>query len=120
MSVSTITPGPLCAPAVAGASAVSIPAASANTPARGSLFFGGKRNINEQHHNEPEYDFTISLVATNYGLPAPEVLSLTSLMRTNDNNAATSEDIFDQTRATGGDGVIVRFANRDGIQFKSP
>ncbi|MEI7935667.1 MAG: hypothetical protein WCK27_03175 [Verrucomicrobiota bacterium] len=71
--------------------------------ANGSLFFGGKRNINEQHHNEPEYDFTISLVATNYGLPAPEVLSLTSLMRTNDNNAATSEDIFDQTRATGGE-----------------
>jgi hypothetical protein len=23
-------------------------------------------------------------------------------------------------RRTGGDGVIVRFANRDGVQFKSP
>lgn len=79
--------------------------------ANGSLFFGGKRNINEQHHNEPEYDFTISLVASNYGLPAPEVLSLASLMRTNDNNAATSEDIFDETRATSGEhwqGVRVR------------
>ena len=71
--------------------------------ANGSLFFGGKRNINETHDNEPEYDFTISLVASNYGLPAPEVLSLASLMRTNDNNAATSEDIFDATRATGGE-----------------
>jgi len=71
--------------------------------ANGSLFFGGKRNINEMHHNEPDYDFTISLVASNYGLPAPEVLSLASLVRTNDNDPATTEDIFDQTRATGGE-----------------
>jgi len=79
--------------------------------ANGSLFFGGKRNINEMHHNEPEYDFTISLVASNYGLPDPEVLSLASLVHTNDNNSATSEDIFDPTRATGGEhwqGVRVR------------
>jgi hypothetical protein len=71
--------------------------------ANGSLFFGGKRNINEMHHNEPEYDFTISLVASNYGLPAPEVLSLVSLVRTNDNDPATFEDIFDPTRNTGGE-----------------
>lgn len=71
--------------------------------ANGSLFFGGKRNINEMHRNEPEYDFTLSLVASNYGLPAPEVLSLASLVRTNDNNPATFEDIFDPTRATGGE-----------------
>jgi hypothetical protein len=71
--------------------------------ANGSLFFGGKRNINEMHHNEPAYDFTISLVASNYGLPAPEVLSLVSLVRTNDNDPATFEDIFDPTRNTGGE-----------------
>lgn len=71
--------------------------------ANASLFYGGKRNINEMHHNEPDYDFTISLVTSNYGLPAPEVLSLASLVRTNDNNPATSEDIFDATRATGGE-----------------
>lgn len=71
--------------------------------ANGSLFFGGKRNLNEMHRNEPEYDFTISLVASNYGLPDPEVLSLSSLVRTDDNNPGTSEDIFDQTRATGGE-----------------
>lgn len=71
--------------------------------ANGSLPFGGKRNINEMHKNEAEYDFTISLVASNYGLPAPEVLSLTSLVRTNDNDPTTSEDIFDATRATGGE-----------------
>ena len=71
--------------------------------ANASLYYGGKRNINEMHRNETNYDFTISLVTSNYGLPAPEVLSLTSLVRTNDNNPATSEDIFDATRATGGE-----------------
>lgn len=71
--------------------------------ANGSLFFGGKRNINEMHRNEPEYDFTLSLVAANYGLPAPTVLSLCSLVRTNDNDPATFEDIFDSTRQTGGE-----------------
>lgn len=71
--------------------------------ANGSLFFGGKRNINEMHRNEPEYDFTISLVASNHGLPAPTVLSLASLVRTNDNDPDTFEDIFDATRATGGE-----------------
>jgi hypothetical protein len=68
-----------------------------------SLFYGGKRNINEAHDNDAAADFTISLVVSNYGLPAPEVISLLSVMRTNDNNAATSEDIFDATRATGGE-----------------
>lgn len=71
--------------------------------ANGSLFFGGKRNINETHKVEPELDFTISLIASNYGLPVPEVLSLASLVRTNDNDASTSEDLFDVTRATGGE-----------------
>jgi hypothetical protein len=68
-----------------------------------SLFYGGKRNINEAHDNDVAADFTISLVLSNYGLPSPEVLSLQSVMRTNDNNAATFEDIFDATRATGGE-----------------
>jgi hypothetical protein len=68
-----------------------------------TLFYGGKRNINEAHDNDPSADFTISLVASNYGLPAPDVISLMSVMRTNDNNPATSEDIFDPTRLTGGE-----------------
>lgn len=71
--------------------------------ANGSLFFGGKRNVNEMHRNEPEYDFTISLVASNYGLPAPEVISLASLVRPNDDDPSTFEDIFDPTRLTGGE-----------------
>lgn len=68
-----------------------------------AAFFGGKLNINETHRIDPAYDFTISLVASNYGLPAPKVLSLVSLVRTNDNDPTTFEDIFDPTRATGGE-----------------
>jgi hypothetical protein len=79
--------------------------------ANGSLSFGGKRNINEMHRNEPDFDFTISLVASNYGLPTPEVISLTSLVRTDDGDPTTSEDVFDPTRQSGGEfyqGVRVR------------
>lgn len=66
-----------------------------------SLFYGGKRNINEAHSIDPAADFTISLVISNYGLPAPEVLSLASIMRPDDGDTATHEDIFDATRVTG-------------------
>lgn len=79
--------------------------------ASGSLAFGGKRNINEMHRNEPEHDFTMSLVASNYGLPEPEALSLVSLVRADDGNPATSEDLFDPARLTGGEhwqGVRIR------------
>ena len=67
-----------------------------------SLFYGGMQNINEGHSTDPANDFTISLVSSNYGLPAPEVISLASVMRTND-GSAVHYDIFDQTRATGGE-----------------
>ncbi len=68
-----------------------------------SLFYGGKRNINEAHDAAPAADFTMSLVISNYGLPSPEVLSLASLMREDDGDSATSEDMFDATRASGGE-----------------
>jgi hypothetical protein len=68
-----------------------------------ALFYGGKLNINEGHSIDPAFDFTISLVVSNYGLPSPEVISLASLVRPDDTNAATHEDIFDVTRATGGE-----------------
>lgn len=70
--------------------------------ANGSLFYGGMQNVNEEHKTDPAYHFGISLIATNYGLPAPEVISLASVMRTNDGSLA-HYDIFDPTRATGGE-----------------
>jgi hypothetical protein len=70
--------------------------------ANGSLFYGGMQNVNEEHSTDPAYDFTIALVATNYGLPAPEVISLSSVIGTN-LSATGHYDIFDPTRATGGE-----------------
>ena len=70
--------------------------------ANGSLFYGGMQNINEEHSIDPAYDFTISLVASNFGLPAPEVISLASLVSTN-LGPTGHYDIFDPTRATGGE-----------------
>lgn len=66
-----------------------------------SLFYGGKRNINEGHSIDPRYDFHVALVQAGYGLPEPEVVPLSALVRPDDGNPATSEEIFDPTRATG-------------------
>ena len=70
--------------------------------ANGSLFYGGMQNINEEHSIDPAYDFTISLVSSNYSLPAPEVISLSSVISTN-LSATGHYDIFHPTRATGGE-----------------
>jgi hypothetical protein len=70
--------------------------------ANGSLFYGGMQNINEEHSTDPSLHFTVSLLATNYGLPAPEVISLTSVMLTND-GSGNHFDIFDSSRAMGGE-----------------
>ncbi|MGD0349049.1 MAG: hypothetical protein ABSB84_01870 [Verrucomicrobiota bacterium] len=70
--------------------------------ANGSLFYGGMQNINEEHSTDPAYDFSISLVSSNDSLPAPEVISLSSVISTN-LSATGHYDIFDPTRATGGE-----------------
>ena len=70
--------------------------------ANGSLFYGGMQNINEEHNTDPAYDFAISLVTTNFGLPAPEVISLSSVISTN-LSPTGHYDIFDPTRQTGGE-----------------
>ncbi|HTS18984.1 MAG TPA: hypothetical protein VMP11_15530 [Verrucomicrobiae bacterium] len=70
--------------------------------ANGALDYGGMFNINEEHSTDPAYNFTISLVTSNYGLPAPEVISLSSVIGTN-LGPTGHDDIFDPTRATGGE-----------------
>ena len=70
--------------------------------ANASLFHGGMQNINEEHSTNPASDFTVSLVVSNYGLPAPETLSIASLIGT-DPSPSGHYDIFDDTRATGGE-----------------
>jgi hypothetical protein len=71
--------------------------------ARRCLFRGGQRNINEAHDTDPAADFEMSLVTANYGLPPPEIISLSDLVRKDDGNPETREDIFDSSRATGGE-----------------
>ena len=66
-----------------------------------SLFYGGKRNINEGHSIDPQYDFSFTLLSAGYGLPEPEWVPLSQLVRPDDGNPETSEEIFDPTRATG-------------------
>jgi hypothetical protein len=76
--------------------------------ARATSDYGGKRNITEDHYIDPADNFDISLVTSNYGLPAPELLTLGQLKNADDTY------IFDQTRATGGEhwqGMRVRVNN---------
>ncbi len=68
-----------------------------------SLFYGGKRNINEAHERTPDADFSITLVRADHGLPAPELITLAHLVRPDDGDPGTKEDLFDATRATGGE-----------------
>jgi hypothetical protein len=83
---------------------------------RQSLFYGGKRNINEGHDIDPAYNFDMGLVKADYGLPTPEVITLANVMQP----GGSSEDrttwpaIFDQSRSTGAEhyqGMRVRLNN---------
>jgi len=59
------------------------------------LSYKGKLNINEQHNNNPEHDFTVELVEQGVGLPRPEVVTLDELKDDSDGF------IFDPERQTG-------------------
>jgi hypothetical protein len=70
--------------------------------ANGSLFYGGMQNINEEHSTDPALNFTLSLISSNYGLPAPETISLSSVISTNLSSTG-HYDIFDPARTNGGE-----------------
>ncbi len=79
--------------------------------ARKALFRGGKRNINEAHRITASNDFDVVLVKANVGLPQAEAATLADLVN------ADGTQIFDATRATGGEhwqGMRVRL---DGIRL---
>jgi hypothetical protein len=83
---------------------------------RQSLFYGGKRNINEAHDIDLASNFDIHLVTANYGLPTPEVINLADVMQPGgvSTDWTTWPAIFDQTHATGGEryqGTRVRMNN---------
>jgi len=68
-----------------------------------SLDFAGKRNINEAHELATEADFSVELVTPGYGLPEPETVTLADLVSVDDGKPSTHEDIFDLSRARGGE-----------------
>ena len=59
------------------------------------LSYKGKLNINEQHNNNPDHDFTIELLERGVGLPKPELVTLDDLKDSYD------EFIFDPDRHSG-------------------
>lgn len=73
--------------------------------ARQALFYGGKRNVNEGHDVDPALNFDLSLVTTNYGLPAPETITLADVAEPGGvpDDPNTWRPIFDPSRATGGE-----------------
>ena len=77
--------------------------------ARGGLFYKGKFNVNEQHDNDPYYDFDI--VWKEEGeLPEPEDIAISEVREAGLDGAYE----FDVTRATGAEhyqGTLVRFTN---------
>jgi hypothetical protein len=75
------------------------------------LSYKGKLNINEQHNNNPDHDFTIELVEQGIGLPRPEVVSLDELKDDSD------DFIFDPDRQKGCEYYQARLIKIEGVSF---
>jgi hypothetical protein len=81
--------------------------------ARTGLPFGGKFNVNENHSNEPEFDFEIVLLQKDYGLPTPQEISISDVRNEFD------QDLFDFTRQTGGERYQSQLVQLDHLQLVS-
>ncbi|MHC4557439.1 MAG: hypothetical protein ACYS80_09060 [Planctomycetota bacterium] len=77
------------------------------------LSYKGKLNINEQHNNNPDHDFTIELVERGGGLPRPEMVSLDALKDDND------DFIFDPNRIRGCEYCQARLIKIEEVSFVS-
>ncbi|AQT69749.1 hypothetical protein STSP2_02946 [Anaerohalosphaera lusitana] len=75
------------------------------------LFYNGKRNINEQHDNDPAKDFTVELIQPAVGMPQPEPVSLNEL------KDASDDFIFDPTRQTGCEYYQGRYIRINDVSF---
>lgn len=78
------------------------------------LSYNGKNNINEQHNNNPDHDFTIELVEKGVGLPRPEIVTLDDLKDESDNF------IFDQSRLFGCEYYQARQIKIKDVNFADP
>jgi hypothetical protein len=75
------------------------------------LSYKGKLNINEQHNNNPDHDFTIELLERGFGLPRPEVVTLDDLKDADD------QFIFDHDRQAGGEYYQSRLVKIEDVFF---
>jgi hypothetical protein len=78
------------------------------------LSYAGKMNINEQHSNNPDHDFTIELLERNVGLRKPEVVSLEELKDDQD------RFLFDPARLTGGEYYQGRLIKLEDVNVVDP
>ena len=78
------------------------------------LSYKGKTNVNEQHSNDPQRDFTIELVEKGVGLPKPEVVTLDDLKDDQD------QCIFDPARLVGGERYQSRLIKIEGVSVVDP
>ncbi len=75
------------------------------------LSYKGKLNINEQHNNNPDHDFSIELVERGVGLPRPEAVTLDQLKDDDD------KFIFDAARTQGCEHYQGRLVKIRGVGF---
>jgi hypothetical protein len=78
------------------------------------LSYNGKNNVNEQHNNNPDHNFSIELVEKGVGLPRPEVVTLDDLKDGSDNF------IFDQSRLFGCEYYQARLIKIKDVNFADP
>ncbi len=78
------------------------------------LSYKGKNNINEQHSNDPQRDFTIELVEKGVGLPKPELVTLDDLKDDQD------QFIFDPAREVGCERYQARLVKIEGVSVVDP
>ncbi len=75
------------------------------------LSYKGKLNINEQHNNKADHDFTIELLERGAGLPRPDVVGLEEL------KDGTDDFIFDAARTAGCEYYQGRLVKVAGVHF---
>lgn len=78
------------------------------------LSYKGKVNVNEQHRNDPDHDFTIKLLERGVGLPRPEVVTLDQLKDHND------DFTFDPARQSGCEYYQARLMKIEDVYFVDP
>lgn len=78
------------------------------------LSYKGKNNVNEQHSNDPQRDFTIELVEKGVGLPKPELVTLDDLKDDLD------QFIFDPAREVGCERYQIRLIKIEGVSVVDP